>query len=445
MHINKVVSFLNSWQVTNLEFERQLQDIDIALETFHDEFLAKSTGTELPRGSWEAALVPLGWESSDRIVYANGTRTNFATLGPWKDGVAATTTTSIDILGRWLFQRSSLGVRLQIVRMPILLLPTAEYARRLSHRFISRVPFEFVKKQLDALVPLSHTTPFLILGYSDMPEHTSPEVFELTPYFTEQTRLFERSIEFPPEYHQAGIGILSFFGTYLRERYPLADAVVRIEQDGMKVRLIVQGKDGAKEVVEKALQEYELVVSQAKSPESVIQDQKLVLELRQELRIAQVRIESQRDIMSLQEGRIEQLLSIIGAGLAKPTPVTIDFKPSITFSNVQADRIVSGAIETLEELRDLLPVASLIQIALDDVQHSLETIECEEDPAKVRTSGALEKLRSLLDKARESSSELGAAIDGTSNAVETLQILAGKYNKIAEWCGLPQVPGVFTK
>ncbi|MEC5398332.1 hypothetical protein [Uliginosibacterium sp. H1] len=444
MHINKVVSFLNSWHVANVEFKSQLQDIQTALNTFHDEFLTK-TDFELPRESWGAALTSLGWESGGRTVYTNGVRTSFAALGPWKDGVAATPATTIDILGRWLFQRSSLAVRLQIVRMPILLLPTTEYARRLSNRFMSRVPFESVKKQLDALVPLSHSTPFLILGYSDMPDLVSPEVDELTSYFTEQNRLFERSIEFPPEYHQAGIGILSFFGTYLRERYPRADAVVRIEQDGLKVRLIVQGKDGAKEVVEKALQEYELVVSQAKTPESVVADPRLILELRQEIRIAQVRIESQRDIISLQEGRIDHLLEIIGAGLAKPSVVTIDFKPRIALSNVQTDRVVSSAIETLEELKDLLPVASPAQLALDEVQQSLETIEREEDPTKVQASSALEKLRAFLEKARESSSELRGVIEATGSAVDAVQRLAGKYNRIAEWCGLPQVPSVFTK
>lgn len=445
MHINKVVSFLNSWQTANTEFEAQLRDLREALGVFHDRFLATSTDAELPRESWEAALAPLGWETGYRLVLPSGERTSFASLGPIKDGVSATPSTTIDVLGRWLFQRGSLAVRLGVVRLPILLLPTNEYARRLSNRFMTRVPFEQVKRQLDALTPLSHSSPFLILGYSDAQEFVAPEVHEFEPYFLEQQHLFERSIEFPPEYHQAGIGILNFFGTYLTERYPQADAVVRIEQEGLKVRLIIQGKDGAKEVVEKALQEYELIVTQKASPEAVVDNLRLVLELKQELRIAQVRIEGQKDILSLQESRIDQLLNIIGAGLSVPTPVTIDFKPTITLTNTKTNRIISGAIETFDELKEFLPESSAAQLSVEEVQHALETIELETDPVKTKGSSALQKFGAFLDKARDSSSELKAAIETTEKGAETLQKLAGKYNRIAEWCGLPQVPSIFTK
>jgi hypothetical protein len=447
MHINHVVSFLNSWQTAHLEFLPQLQDVRAALNTYRDTFLAPSAPatSRFPYEPWEAALTPLGWQTNNRVTYANTIRTGFASLGPIKGGVSATPSTNIDALGRWLFQRGNLAVRLGVVRLPILLLPTSEYARRLSNRFMARVPFEHVKKQLDALTPLSHTSPFLILGYSDIPESTEPQVYELAPYFSEKERLFERSIEFPREYHQAGIGILNFFGTYLTERYPQADAVVRIEQEGLKVRLIIQGKDGAKEVVEKALQEYELIVSQKVPPETVVDNPRLVLELRQELRIAQVRIEGQKDILALQESRIDQLLNIIGAGLSKPTPVTIDFKPAIAINNTQANQIISGAIETLDELKDLLPASSAAQISVDDLERSLEAIELETSPAKIKGSGVLEKFRAFLDKAHDSSSDFKGVVEATEQGLETLQKLAGKYNLIAEWCGLPQVPSIFTK
>jgi hypothetical protein len=445
MHINKVVSFLNSWQTANTEFESQLRDIRQALDVFHGNFLSSSNGTELPREYWEAAITPLGWKTCNRVVLPSGELTSFAILGPVKDGVSATPSSNIDVLGRWLFQRGSLAARLDVVRLPIVLLPTYEYARRLSNRFMTRVPFEQVKRQLDALTPLSHSSPFLILGYSDAQEIVDPEVYELEPYFLEQQHLFERSIEFPPEYHQAGIGILNFFGTYLAERYPQADAVVRIEQEGLKVRLIIQGKDGAKEVVEKALQEYELIVTRQASPEAVVDNLRLILELKQELRIAQVRIEGQKDILSLQESRIDKLLNIIGSGLSKTAPVTIDFKPTITFTNTKTNQIITSAIETFDELKEFLPESSAAQLSVEEVQHALETIELETDPDKAKGSSALQKFGSFLDKARESSNELKAAIETTEQGVEILKKLAGKYNSIAEWCGLPQVPSILTK
>lgn len=444
MHITKVISFLNSWHTARTEFQQQLQDVHTALDAMQAS-LSESTRAVPSRAAWDAALASLGWKPTDRIAIANGVRASFAILGPTKEGVSATPSPTFDILGRWLFQRGNLAVRLGVVRLPILVLPISEYARRLPNRMMVHLSFEQTKSQLDALTPLSHTSPFLILGYSDLSQGLEPEVCELVPFFSEKERLFERSIEFPPEYHQAGIGILNFFGTYLRERYPQADAVVRIEQEGLKVRLIIQGKNGAREVVEKALQEYQLIVSQEAPPEALVDNQRFVLELRQELRIAQVRIEGQKDILALQESRIDQLLSIIGAGLSKAVPITIEFKPEIAITNAQTNQIVSGAIETLDELKELLPTTGAAQVSVEDLQRSLEDIELETNPVKVKQSGVLDKFRAFLDKAGDSSGDFKAVLDATGQGFEMLQKLAGKYNRIAEWCGLPQVPSVFTK
>jgi hypothetical protein len=69
-----------------------------------------------------------------------------------------------------------------------------------------------------------------------------------------------RSIEFPPEYHQAGLTILNYFGTLINQRYPEIPVTVRIEQEGLKVRLTIQTPGGHREIVEQTLQAYGLVV-----------------------------------------------------------------------------------------------------------------------------------------------------------------------------------------
>jgi len=38
-----------------------------------------------------------------------------------------------------------------------------------------------------------------------------------------------------------------------------------------------------------------------------------------------------------------------------------------------------------------------------------------------------------------------SALDKVEDGIEIAQDLAGKYNKIAEWCGMPVVPSVFLK
>ncbi len=113
-----------------------------------------------------------------------------------------------------------------------------------------------------------------------------------------------RSIEFPPEYHQAGLDILSYFGTYLRKNYPGENAKVKIEQDGLKVTLIIEKEDGDLERIEKALNEYELIVSRQYPPEKFIDDQALLIEMGGRLRDAENQITMQRQLIQFQNAQI---------------------------------------------------------------------------------------------------------------------------------------------
>ncbi|ACL06617.1 pentapeptide repeat protein [Desulfatibacillum aliphaticivorans] len=76
-----------------------------------------------------------------------------------------------------------------------------------------------------------------------------------------------REIEFPPEYHQAGLSILNYFGTVLRKKYPEDQVSVQIRQDGLKVTMTVETQDGQKEKYEELLEEYGLVITGKMLPE----------------------------------------------------------------------------------------------------------------------------------------------------------------------------------
>ncbi|MCP4108141.1 MAG: toll/interleukin-1 receptor domain-containing protein [Desulfobacteraceae bacterium] len=128
-----------------------------------------------------------------------------------------------------------------------------------------------------------------------------------------KTHLIERFIEFPPEYHQAGISVLNYFGTVLKKKLPGTKATIKIEQDGLKVKMIINPVDGGdKEIIEKTLDEYGLVIMGRMTPEEFTKGDKFAkLELKNELRIAYHRIESQRELLQItKEGynqRIESL------------------------------------------------------------------------------------------------------------------------------------------
>lgn len=259
-------------------------------------------------------------------------------------------------------------------------------------------------------------------------------------------QVVERCIEFSSEYHQAGLGILNYFSTYLAEQYPEENATVKIEQNGLTVRMIIETESGKSETVEKALHEYELIVKGEELPEKFAKSDKLVLELKNELRIAKYRLESNQDIMLVQNNQIDKLLNIVGDGLSKSNQVSIDFKPEISVStNISINQNISATIGNINELLEELPKENILYENFKELENSLEKIENENDPSVVRKSSAMSKFKRLIDKISDTSSEMNDVINKVESTKEIFQDIASKYNKIAEWCGLPVVPSVLLK
>ena len=116
-----------------------------------------------------------------------------------------------------------------------------------------------------------------------------------------------RAIEFEQEYFLAGLTILSYFGTVLRNRIPDSKAKVRIEQDNLKVTLIIETSEGQEERIERFLNDYTLAVVGEKRLEEVTQTKEQLIELRQQLRLAAAQVEFQRDMLSYKNAEIERL------------------------------------------------------------------------------------------------------------------------------------------
>ena len=104
-----------------------------------------------------------------------------------------------------------------------------------------------------------------------------------------------RAIELPPEYLQAGISILSYFGNILSKKYPEQAAKINIEIDRHKVTMTVAPFKGDAELIEKALDDYSLVVAGKLSPEEFTDDPNLNLELKQEIIYTRTRIGDQNN------------------------------------------------------------------------------------------------------------------------------------------------------
>jgi len=450
MYIEKVISYKNAWLEVNTKHSDELAEILAALNDVISRNVQVDSGGATPREAWEKSLYERGWELIDRTHYStDGRRINVGRLGPTKSGLSATFPfSSFDHLSRWLFQQSTLAVKHDLIKIPIMLVPTREFARELERHLMRRETFEGNLGQLEMLAPLSHQHPFLVIGYSNQSVINGPEVIELESdsYVATDNSVIDRCIEFPPEYHQAGLDILNYFGTYLREQYPEENAAVKIEQNGLNVRMVIETEDGKSETIEKALHEYELIISGAEPPEKFAKSEKLVLELRNELRIAKFRLESQQDLIGMQNGRIDQLLDIVGSGLSRESQVSIDFKPEISLSNnITINQDIAAALSNVNELMEELPRSNDAYLALSELEGSLAAIESNNDPESVRRSPAMSKFKRLIDKATESGSELNSAIKSVESGWSVFSDLAGKYNKVAEWCGLPVVPSALIK
>jgi hypothetical protein len=452
MFIHKVISYKNSWELANNQHRTEIDEVLNVLDYFIESSGSKTNAEtrESPRDVWDRSLFEKGWELNDRTQYtADGKRINLARMGPTKNGLSASFPMgSLDHISRWVFQQSALAVKHNLIKLPIIFVSTREFERRSERSMMRRQVFEMNADQLDLLSPLSHAYPFLIIGYSDIPLNNPIQITEIETEenIENENSVIDRCIEFPPEYHQAGLDILNFFGTYLREQYPEEQASVKIEQQGLNVRMVIETSDGKSDVIERALHEYELIVTGTEPPEKFAKSDKLVLELRNELRIAQFRMESKNDIIGLQNNSIDKLLNIVGEGLAQKNTVSIDFNPNISVSNnIQLNQSISSALGCLNELQELLPKSSDIGATLTELEGSLKTIEKNNDPESVKTSSALSKFRRVVDKICENGSDLNLAIKKADSGWVIFTDLAKKYNEIADWCGMPHIPSALLK
>ncbi len=101
----------------------------------------------------------------------------------------------------------------------------------------------------------------------------------------------ERLIEFKPEYLQSGITILNYFSTILRQKNPDLNSIVRIEQEGLNVRLLIIPEKGNEiEIIEKTLEQYGLVVSGKMRPSDFLNNEMHVLELENKLEISKLEL-----------------------------------------------------------------------------------------------------------------------------------------------------------
>lgn len=467
MYITDIVTY--GIEIAELEskYSLQLEGIKHSLEKLDSESIGKSRPKRGPGADnddvttwkmkylWEEIIQEYGWhESKSHVHGVVGRRFYMRMLGYLSDKVSCTFSTHRDHLNRWLYTSTPIACKNGMVDIPIMILPTREvYESYFEGRGMGmREEFERIIGELEELSPLSHSHPFVLIGISTQKSIINYHTIDSEKGIDSEKVILDRSIEFPPEFRQAGLGILNYFGEIVREKYPDENAKIRIEQDGSNVRMVIEAEDGSREIIEKALEEYELVVTGQIPPESIFDDRAKILELKNELRIAESRIESQRDLIEYQREDMRELKQLFSSSITSSgaSPINLTVAPNINVSTSQANAIsfVCNIGDTLDDVQYLMDVDGADQdmkLRLNDLYESIENIDESSGSDTVKSSSGIKKLHKFLNESSESGTKVNEFLAKVSDGVDIAKSLAKKYNSIAEWCGAPQVPKVFSE
>ena len=199
-----------------------------------------------------------------------------------------------------------------------------------------------------------------------------------------------REIEFPPEYRHAGVTILASFSDLVREKYKDENVKISIQQENNKVILVIKSGSGElKERIVETLQSYGMVLSGAQPVESLSDDPYKVAEIKQQLRIAQVQLENQKELLEMERSHSTQLvkankhveknyknmLKLVSESLSSAEERNLFLKTLLETSLETQSELANDAIKTLIQLAESKPES----VPQAEVKKQLNTIQ-ENDP-----------------------------------------------------------------
>jgi CheY-like chemotaxis protein len=176
--------------------------------------------------------------------------------------------------------------------------------------------------------------------------------FSITDNFT---YTIKRLIEFPPEYHQAGLSILNYFGSIVQQKYPEKKVGIKIQQEGLRVIMIIESPEGDKDIIERTLDEYGLVICGKMEPRHFLKDPNHLLALKHKLELANMEIRHTKELMYSErsqfgkrvkalESEVERLYTLIGDSLQS----NHSFRKIINESFQASQSITKTALKLLE-------------------------------------------------------------------------------------------------
>lgn len=150
-----------------------------------------------------------------------------------------------------------------------------------------------------------------------------------------------RSIEFSPEHREAGTSILTYFSHVLKSKYPDISVKVTIEQDNLTLRMIIDTPTGQKEIIEKTLEEYGMVITGKMEPEIFLSDPFEIMALKNKLEIADLELRQMRKLMDFSQCNSQQRIESL--------EIQVSRFYNIVEKGLQSGNTVFGVINKMAE------------------------------------------------------------------------------------------------
>lgn len=436
MFISTVFSYQDGWNTLKNDPDSTLDDIIYALEMFDAENLSKKHVTRPFRGNSDtqpvfSSSLPLAlnyflkkknWvglaESDEHKEFRSFGLKHLAFKG--STSIKLISNQKKPLFSNWLIYETPLIYCSGVSSVSVLLVPEKEVTNILEDKNKNDIfTLDKCRKLLRKLSPLKSNAPFVVLGFSSQKQLFEPDIYDIRPSdnsLYSNSLSVTRSLEFSEEYFDSGIRIISDFCKYLREKHPSEDVKIKIEQRGLQVNLIVETFDGDPVRITRMLNEYGEVIQNTG-----------IHEISGEMNITKELIKTLQ--MSL---------------LNKPNQsVQVNnSSESSSRSSVHINQNISAAIGSINEILDDPEFDIKEREKLEILASSLDELESENKPEKVRKSGAMNKYKRLLEGLNDSNDTLRKSLDSLKSGLILAKDLCEKYNCLAEWCGLPLVPKV---
>ncbi|MCP4132269.1 MAG: pentapeptide repeat-containing protein, partial [bacterium] len=103
-------------------------------------------------------------------------------------------------------------------------------------------------------------------------------------------------IKLIPEYRSTGLTLLNYFPTLLEKKYPDQKVKVSFDYKGLDVFMMIDIVQGSREILLKAMKEYGSLLTGSLPVNEYTEDKILIMEIENELKCAQFRIDAEKEI-----------------------------------------------------------------------------------------------------------------------------------------------------